>query len=196
MIHAFHFENGKISYRNRWVQTSKWKQERTAGRALVNSLNPMEPDPIFNFEGEDGTANTNIIFHANKLLALEEGHPPFELDPMTLESKGSWDYQGKLHSAMTAHPKIDPETGELHGFGYMTDHFGSKTMTYHVIDRNGQMLRSDVFEAPYAAMVHDFMSTRDYVIFPLFPLTCDLDRVAKFGFPFAFDRSAGAYIGG
>ena len=39
MIHAFHFENGKISYRNRWVQTSKWKQERTAGRALVNSLN-------------------------------------------------------------------------------------------------------------------------------------------------------------
>jgi carotenoid cleavage dioxygenase-like enzyme len=41
-------------------------------------------------------------------------------------------------------------------------------------------------------MVHDFMITRDYVIFPLFPLTCDLDRVAQFGFPFAFDRSAGA----
>ena len=72
MIHAFHFENGKISYRNRWSQTSKWKQERKAGRSLVNPLNPMEPDPIFDYEGDDGTANTNIIFHANKLLARSE----------------------------------------------------------------------------------------------------------------------------
>ena len=60
MVHAFHFENGKVSYLNRWAQTSKWKQERKAGRSLINALNPMEPDPIFDFEGEDGTANTNI----------------------------------------------------------------------------------------------------------------------------------------
>ena len=33
MIHAFHFENGKVSYKNRWVQTSKWKQERKAGKS-------------------------------------------------------------------------------------------------------------------------------------------------------------------
>ena len=112
MIHAFNFENGKISYKNRWVQTSKWKQERKAGRSLINALNPMESDPIYDFDSSDGTANTNIIYHANKLLALEEGHPPFELDPISLESKGSWDYKKKLHSAMTAHPKIDPKTGE------------------------------------------------------------------------------------
>ena len=49
MIHAFNFENGKISYKNRWVQTSKWKQERKAGRSLINALNPMESDPIYNF---------------------------------------------------------------------------------------------------------------------------------------------------
>ena len=77
MIHAFNFENGKISYKNRWVQTSKWKQERKAGRSLINALNPMESDPIYNFDSSDGTANTNIIYHANKLMALEEGHQPF-----------------------------------------------------------------------------------------------------------------------
>ena len=42
MIHAFHFENGKVSYKNRWVQTSKWKQERKSGRSLINPLNPMD----------------------------------------------------------------------------------------------------------------------------------------------------------
>ena len=104
MIHAFHFENGKVSYKNRWVQTSKWKQERKAGRSLVNLLNPMDPDPEWNPEGEDGTANTNIVFHGDKLLALEEGHPPFEIDPITLESIGTYNYEGKLLSPMTAHP--------------------------------------------------------------------------------------------
>ena len=131
MIHAFHFENGKVSYKNRWIQTTKWKQERKAGKSLVNILNPMEPDPLWNPEGEDGTANTNIIFHGDKLLALEEGHPPFEIDPFTLESIGSYNYEGKLLSAMTAHPKIDPLTGEMFAFSYG---FGDNKMTYFVVD--------------------------------------------------------------
>ena len=95
MVHAFHFENGKISYLNRWSRTSKWLQERKAGKSLIDGLNPMNSDPQWNPEGSDGTANTNIIFHAGKLLALEEGHVPFELDPITLESKGAYDYGGK-----------------------------------------------------------------------------------------------------
>ena len=101
--------------------------------------------------------------------------------------------------AMTAHPKIDPLTGELHGFGYMTDHFGSNTMTYHVIDKSGKTFccsgQTFLRPAPYAGMVHDFVITRDYVLFPIFPLTCDMSRIAKFGFPFAFDSAAGAFIG-
>ena len=192
MIHAFHFENGKISYRNRWVQTSKWKQERTAGRALVNSLNPMEPDPIFDFEGEDGTANTNIIFHANKLLALEEGHPPFELDPITLESKGSWNYQGKLHSAMTAHPKIDPITGEMFGFSYG---FGENKMTYFVIDASGNLKTYSEFETPYSSMIHDFIVTSEHVIFPIFPLIIDFNLVAKGLSPIVWDSNRLSQIG-
>ena len=136
MIHAFHFENGKISYLNRWAQTSKWKQERKAGRSLVNVFNPMDSDPEYNFEGGDGTANTNILFHSGKLLALEEGNKPFELDPISLESKGAWNYKGKLDSAMTAHPKIDPISGEMIGFGYG---FGVNKMSYFVVNAEGVM---------------------------------------------------------
>jgi carotenoid cleavage dioxygenase len=77
----------------------------------------------------------------------------------------------------------------------MSGAIGSKTMTYHVVGADGVVKRSERFEAPYAAMVHDFAVTRDYVLFPLFPLTFDLDRMGKIGSPFAFDAGVGAYIG-
>ena len=192
MIHAFHFENGRISYLNRWAQTSKWKQERKAGRSLINALNPMDPDPEFNFDDEDGTANTNIVFHSGKLLALEEGHKPFELDPITLESKGAWNYKGKLDSAMTAHPKIDPKTGEMIGFSYG---FGVNKMSYFVVNSEGIMTTYKEFKTPYSSMVHDFVVTTKHVIFPIFPLIIDFNLTASGKSPIAWDVNRPSQIG-
>ena len=107
MIHAFHIEDGRVSYRNRWVRTQKWRLERDAGHALFDPFNPMDQDPSVIGLETDGVANTNIIWHAGKLLALEEGHAPFELDPFSLASIGAHDYAGKLLGPMTAHPKVD-----------------------------------------------------------------------------------------
>ena len=192
MIHAFHFENGKVSYKNRWIQTSKWKQERKAGKSLVNLLNPMEPDPLWNPEGEDGTANTSIIFHGDRLLALEEGHPPFEIDPFTLKSIGSHNYEGKLLSPMTAHPKIDPLTGEMFSFSYG---FGDNKMTYFVVDADGKLTHYSEFTTPYSSMVHDFMVTSQHVIFPVFPLVIDLEQAMMGNAPIAWDGKRPSYIG-
>ena len=77
MVHAFHVEGGKVRYRNRYVRTPKWQAENAAGKALFGTFgNPMTTDP--DYIGQDsGVANTNIVFHAGKLLALEEAHPPF-----------------------------------------------------------------------------------------------------------------------
>ena len=88
MIHAFFVEDGKVRYRNRYVRTPKWELEHAAGQALFGTFgNPMTTDP--SVMGKDsGVANTNIVWHAGQLLALEEGHRPFELDPATLESRG------------------------------------------------------------------------------------------------------------
>ena len=195
MVHAFHIDNGRVDYRNRWVRTPKLEQEIALGQGLNLDININKDTGQLESNRRNGVANTHILTHGDHLIALEEGSHPFSMDPQSLTSKGYGHYGDGINGAMTAHPKIDPETGELHGFGYMTDHFGSKTMTYHVIDRSGRTLRSDVFEAPYAAMIHDFVMTRDYVLFPIFPLTCDMSRIATIGFPFAFDRSVGAYIG-
>ena len=195
MIHAFHFENGKVSYKNRWVKTSKWRQERKAGKSLLNIFNPMEPDPLWNPDGEDGTANTNILFHAGKLLALEEGHLPFEIDPLSLESIGSWNYAGNLKSPMTAHPKIDPLTGDMVGFGYSAGGFGNKKMSYFVIDIKGNMKTYEEFDAPFSSMVHDFMVTSEHIIFPIFPLTINIERAMKGEPPIAWEPDKGSHIG-
>ena len=84
MLHAFHLENGRASYRNRWVRTPKWQAEHDAGRALFGGFGRKLPDAPANVTQDGGVANTNIIFHAGRLLALEEGHMPTEIEPGTL----------------------------------------------------------------------------------------------------------------
>ncbi len=195
MVHAFHFNAGRVDYLNRWIQTPKHLAELAEGRSITRARKPDAETGKLVADNENGLANTHILWHGDQLLALDEGSKPFELTPMTLASKGYTETGRQLSGAMTAHPKIDPLTGELHGFGYMTGYAGSPTMTYHVLDKAGALIRSDEFEAPYPAMVHDFVITQDYVLFPIFPLTFDLARAAKIGSPFAFDAAQGTHIG-
>ena len=195
MVHAFHFDNGRVNYVNRWARTPKFEAEQAAGKPLSMSFVTNPDTGAIESDRRNGLANTHIVWHGDQLLALEEGSQPFSMASDTLASIGYGHYGADLQDAMTAHPKIDPLTGDLHGFGYLSGTMGSKTMTYHVVGADGTVKRSDRFEVPYAAMVHDFVVTRDYVLFPLFPLTFDLNQMSKIGSPFAFDATAGAYIG-
>jgi len=193
MIHAFHVEDGKVTYRNRYVRTPKWELENSQGRSLFGSFgNPMTTDPMA--MGKDsGVANTNIVHHAGRLLALEEGHMPFEMAERTLESKGYVaDYLGKV----TAHPKVDPKTGEMIWFGYGVGEMPlSAGMSYGVTDAAGKVVRRDDFQAPFASMVHDFMVTENYVLFPILPLTASLERAMSGKPAFAWEPEKGGRVG-
>jgi carotenoid cleavage dioxygenase-like enzyme len=193
MIHGFYVEDGKVRYRNRYVRTPKWVLEHARGRALFGSMsNPMNADPLA--QGQDGgVANTNILFHAGKLMALEEAHPPFGMDARTLESKGYLDvYRGRV----TAHPKIDPVTGEMIWFAYGVGAAPlSAGMSYGVTAADGTVVRRDEFQAPFSAMVHDFMVTENHVLFPVLPLTGSLERAMSGRPPFAWEPEKGAHVG-
>jgi carotenoid cleavage dioxygenase len=195
MVHAFHIENGKVSYRNRWVRTPKWELEHAAGKAMFGTFgNPLTSDPS-TFGTDAGLANTNILYHAGKLLALEEAHQPFEVDARTLGPKGYLAYAGEARR-FTAHPKIDPETGELLFFGYMVgEAFFEKGVAYGVVDKTGKVTRLDRFDAPFASMIHDFMVTKRHILIPVLPLTGSLDRAMKGESPFAWEPEAGAFVG-
>jgi carotenoid cleavage dioxygenase-like enzyme len=198
MVHAFNIENGKVGYRNRWVRTAKWKLEDREGRALVNPMNPFDCEPEFSdfvLTDKDGLANTAMLWHADRLLAIEEGHPPFEIDPVTLESRGSWNYRGKLQTAMTAHPKIDPVTGEMVFFAYMATGPFASDVVLHKVSAEGMLTESIIIPTAYSAMVHDFVITENYIIMPVMPIVGSLERAMEGGPPFAWEPEKGVQIG-
>ena len=193
MVHGFYVEGGKVRYRNRYARTPKFELESAAGRSMFGTFgNPMTTDP--SAMGKDnGVANTNILYHAGKLMALEEGHKPFEMAPGSLASLGYVDaYKGQV----TAHPKIDPVTGEMVWFGYSVGEIPlNSLMDYGVTDAKGNVVRRDRFDTPYASMIHDFMVTENSVLFPVLPLTMSLERAMKGRPPLAWEPEKGGYVG-
>ena len=192
MLHAFTVADGKVSYRNRYVRTPKWELEHEHGRSLFGGFNPMLTDPIA--QGADsGVANTNIVRHAGRMLALEEGHQPFEVEAGTLAPRG---YRTEYAGRVTAHPKMDPKTGEMVWFAYGVGEAPlSAGMSYGVTNAAGAVVRRDDFQAPYSAMIHDFLVTENYVLFPVLPLTGSLERAMK-GLPaYAWEPEKGGYVG-
>jgi carotenoid cleavage dioxygenase-like enzyme len=118
-ITQFRFKQGRVGMKHRYVRTQKFSLERAAGKALYGAYrNPYTDD--FAVQGKSrGTANTNVLLHAGQLFAYKEDSLPVALDPITLETRGEWDFGGRMKSkAFTAHAKLDPLTGEMVGFGY------------------------------------------------------------------------------
>jgi carotenoid cleavage dioxygenase len=192
MIHALSLRGGKAHYRNRFVRTAKFQLERAAGEALFGGLADMsKTDPRVGTTAFN-PANTNIVVHAGKLLALCEPGLPHELDPHTLETVGPYDFGGKLVGPMTAHPKMDPETGEMLFFGYSPI---PPFLRYHVVDAKGRLVRSEEIDVPVATMMHDFIVTRDHVVFMVCPATFRLERIAEGKSPLAWEPELGTKLG-
>lgn len=194
MIHAMRFQNGQVSYDNRWIRTEKFKLERNARKSLFAGFRDFgKSDPKVKDMRAD-TVNTNILWHGNKLLALQESTLPFEISHMDLSTIGSHDFGGKLKNSMTAHPKIDPATGELIFYNYINP-IETEHIYYYVADKNGQIIKCEKIAVPYLGLLHDFAITKDFVILPFFPLVCSYERLFNGGDFYQWEPERGAYFG-
>ena len=195
-ISLFRFRNGKVDFKQRYAQTDKFKLERQAGKALFGAYrNPLTDAP--EAKGRiRGTANTNVIVHAGNLFALKEDSPALLMDPITLETKGYTNFNGKCTSqTFTAHPKIDPLTGNMIAFSYASSGLITRDATYMEISPTGELLREVWFEVPYYCMMHDFGVTEDYACFHIVPITSSWERLHA-GLPhFGFDTTLPVYLG-
>ncbi|MGI8503401.1 MAG: carotenoid oxygenase family protein [Hassallia sp.] len=174
MLHGVRISNGKATYRNRYVQTKGWKIEHQAGKAVWSGiLEPSQNNPDAYYKN---TANTALIWHAGQLLALWEGGAPHVIKIPNLDTIGEYTYNGKLKSAFTAHPKVDPVTGEMMFFGYS---FAPPYLQYSVVSAEGELLRTVPIDLPMGVMMHDFAITENYTIFMDLPLTFSPERAQR-----------------
>jgi carotenoid cleavage dioxygenase-like enzyme len=191
----FH-DDGSVDFEMRFVETERHKAEVAAGRALFGRYrNPFTDDA--EVSGIDRTvANTTPVWHAGKLLMTKEDGHAYRIDPHSLETLGSYDFDGVLKSeTMTAHVRIDPVTGEMFFFGYECDGLASPKVAYCIADHAGKLVHEQWFDAPYCAMMHDFTITEHYVLFPIYPTTADLDRLKAGGDHWIHELDRDSWVG-
>ena len=180
MVHGVRLEGGTAAwYRNRWVRTRLFE----TGADRMDGANMLDKTL--------SAANTHVVGHAGRILALEEGAFPYELTA-ELETADCEDYGGRLTTAFTAHPKLCPDTGELHFFGYG---FVEPYLVYHALDARGRLVHSAPISVPGPTMMHDFMITREHAIFMDLPVVFSLERAMRGEVPLYWDESYGARIG-
>jgi carotenoid cleavage dioxygenase-like enzyme len=196
MIHAIELREGRASYRNRWVATAGLRAERRAGRAVYGSV--KQPFPVSKrLIGDDGdaspvknAANTNVIAFANRILALYEGGLPYELDTR-LETVGTYSFDGRLSTTMTAHPKYDPSDGSLHFFRYAVD---APRCVYYAADAAGAIVRETPIPLAATTIVHDCLLTEQSFVLVVAPLIFDLQAIMRGKPAFRYEPERGTEI--
>ncbi len=180
MIHATRLEGGRASwYRNRYVDT-----------ASRRGAPAMQLTEDLKFDHTVGVSNTHVVSHAGKILALVESSYPAELD-RELNTVGPLDFDGKLTTSFTAHPKVCAKTGEMLAFGYSAL---PPFLTYHRISPDGTLVQSEEIKVPGSTMMHDFSVTENHVVFMDLPIVFKAEQVTS-GMPYQWDASYGARLG-
>lgn len=177
-ISAFRFHNGCVDMKMRYIETERYKLERKANKALFGLYrNPFTHHPCVK-AAVDSTANTNLVLWADKLLALKEVALPYAVDPDTLETIGYDPFEGQIKSkTFTAHPKVDPVTGELVVFGYEAKGLATLDIVTYALNQKGEKTEEFWLKSPWCAFIHDCAITPDFIVLFLWPFEANLARM-------------------
>lgn len=183
MLHSIRISSGRATLCGRYVKTYKYLTEREVGSPVLpnvfSGFNGLTASAArgalsavrmlagqFNPANGIGLANTSLAFFGNSLYALGESDLPYSVKLTRtgdIETLGRQDFDGRLIMSMTAHPKVDLETGETFAFRYGPV---PPFLTYFHFNPNGEK-QADVpiFSMIRPAFLHDFAITKKYAIF-------------------------------
>ncbi|CAH8358034.1 unnamed protein product [Eruca vesicaria subsp. sativa] len=175
MIHGIRIKDGKATYVSRFVKTSRLKQEEFFGDAKLMKIGDLKGFfgllmvimqqlriklKVLDDSYGNGTVEA-IIFSfgfVDVIKVLEDGD---------LQTLGMIDYDKRLTHSFTAHPKVDPVTGEMFTFGCSPM---PPYLTYRVISKDGIMHDPVPITISKPIMMHDFAITENYSIFMDLPM--------------------------
>ncbi len=199
-ISMFRIRGGRVSYKGRWVRTERFRNNQEAGRQLYGYYrNPFTDDPYVRDTANPArrtVANTAPLIHARRLLALKEDGLPYELDPNTLQTRGQWDASGGWRSqTFSAHPKLDPLTGEMVAFGYEATGLASDDLYIATLNPQGRVTDSVTVKVPYVSVIHDMALTHRHVVIPFGGYVTSLERLRDGRIHWGWDASKPSVIG-
>jgi all-trans-8'-apo-beta-carotenal 15,15'-oxygenase len=183
MVSALHFGAAGVRFTNRFVRSAKWRAEEAAGRPLFRTFGTaFSGDRLIHGMALESPVNVSVYPFAGRLLACGEQGLPWELDPVTLETRGRFSFGGGLNavSPFAAHAKIDCGSGELWNFG-ISFASAQPCLNLYRFDRDGRLLarRRVGLEAPCA--LHDFCLSRRFAVFYLSPYLLDVRELQAEG---------------
>jgi all-trans-8'-apo-beta-carotenal 15,15'-oxygenase len=172
-ILAVHFAAGQAQATYRYVQTAGYQAESQAGKLLYSNYGLKAPSLQGMRRGVKNAANTSVLALPDRLLALWEGGLPHALDLEDLSTSGVTDLgTGNFKMPYSAHPKVDPQTGEIFNFGVA---IGSKmALQLYRSDRTGQVVQQRSIPLKYAPLIHDFAFAGKYLVFCIAPVRLQL----------------------
>ena len=183
-VHRLNFSDGRVTHTSRFIRTAKLADEEREGRFLYRSFGTGFPgDRLRRGLMLEPPVNVSVYPFGGRLLAFGEQSLPMELDPVTLETRGPYDFGGKLNeiSPFAAHPKIHPATGAMTAFGIA---FSARPTLYtYEMDANCANFRRRRVRLDRNYSIHDCCVSENYVIFHLGPLILDLERFLGAGQP-------------
>lgn len=187
MVQQFTIEDGRVRHRGRLVQTAKLRAERAAGRFALPAFGTTVEQPL-PVAGADSVnpANTSVLEHGGRLLALWEGGSAYEMDAADLSTRGPVAWRDDLRGLpFSAHPKLDTD-GTLWNIGTAGAH-----LVVWQVGADGRLQRAQLGAHPYPhGMVHDFSITARFLVVPLPPVRFVFDNTAQDG-PRRFPMDAG-----
>lgn len=181
MIHQISFANGTATYRNRFIRTRCFEAEQIAGGSLWGGLmdgDAVSKRPGFGAHGGlKDSASTDVIVHAGKAIAtFYQCGEGYILDPETLDQSGvaSW----VPLDGVSAHPKVDEETGELLFFNYSKS---APYMHYGVVDASGKLVHYTPVPLPGPRLPHDMIFSKNWSILNDLPVFWDQELIKTRG---------------
>jgi carotenoid cleavage dioxygenase-like enzyme len=199
-VSMFRIRNGKVDFKGRWVQTHRFKEERKARRQLYGYYrNPYTDDESVRDPKRPNlrtVSNTATLAQGGKLFTLKEDGLPYQLDPATLDTIGPWDFHGKWKSeTFTAHPKLDPLSGEMVAFGYEATGLASDDLWIYTLNKAGQVTREIRTKVPYVSVIHDMALTHKHVVIPFGGYVTSASRLKEGKIHWGWDATKPSYIG-